>query len=207
MKRFLIVLLALALLPVAAFAADIEIPQLDPAGAGIAARPIASEDDAIAYAKALWASDYLYENTEGMLWRAQANDGVYEVTARTDANGIADLAAQFGADGVVTYLFNGVSRSDFCYLSVYDGTDEAALAAYLLNFTDALNPGASAMIEELQALPEAIAYDDRVLLCFNAPIIGGDGAIVEFKVEITTRVRVVDYIVFVPLQPSPNSLG
>ena len=47
MKRWLPLLLALALLPAAALAADMDIPQIDPAAAGIAARPIANADEAL----------------------------------------------------------------------------------------------------------------------------------------------------------------
>jgi hypothetical protein len=207
MKRWVPLLLALVLLPFSAFAVDIEIPQIDPAAAGIAARSITSEDDAIAYAQTLWASNYLYENTDGMIWRADLNDGVYTVTAGTHFDGIDELTVQFGSDGIVTYLYNGISRSDFCRSGTYDGTDEAALAAYLLNFTDALNPGAGAALENLKAVPEAIVYSDRMILHFNTPITGGDGVIAMFNVEISPRVRVVDYNVFVPLAPADNSRG
>ena len=207
MKRFLILLLALALLPVSALAADVEIPQIDPAAAGIAARPIASQDDAIAYAKALWASDYLYENTEGMLWLADLNDGVYEVTARTDANGIADLVAEFGADGSVTHLFNGISRSDPSRSGTYDEIDEAALIAYLFAFKDALNPGAAAALERPKRSPKAIVFSDRILLHFEAPIADGNGTVAFFAVEVLPQVRILDYRVFIPLAPSENSRG
>jgi len=207
MKRWILILLTLVLLPVSALATDIEIPQINPETAGIAARPIASADEAIAYAKALWASGYLDENTDGMLWRAEMLDGAYVITARTDANGIADLAAHFGADGVVTYLYNGIGRSEFCSTSAYDGTDEKALAAYLLAFADALQPGVSARIQGPEALPDAIAYADRVLVRFNGPIEDGGGEVAIFTIEISPRIRVVDYIVMVPLQPSENSVG
>ena len=207
LKRFFIFLLALALLPAAALAADMDIPQIDPAAAGIAARPIANADEAIAYAKALWASAYLDTDTAGMAWRADVRDGEYQVTARTDTNSIADLAAYFGADGVVTYLYNGIGRSEACSSAAYDGAGETALAAYLLDFADALNPGSSAQIRDLEALPDAIAYPDRMLIHFNGPVIGGGGAVAMFTVALSPRVHVVDYLVMVPLPPSDNSVG
>ena len=207
MKRFLILLLLLAVLPAFALAADIEIPQIDPSAAGIAARPIASEDDAVAYAQALWASDYLYENTDGMIWLADLNDGVYTVTARTYFDGSDELTAIFGADGSVVHLYNGISRSDPCRSGVFNGTGEAALIAYLLDFTDALNPGAAAALESPKRSPIAIVYSDRMLIHFEAPITGDDGTVAFFTVEVSPRVRILDYYVFVPLAPAENSRG
>lgn len=209
MKRCLSVLLALLLLSAASLAAAYDIPQIDPAGAGLAARPITSGDDAVAYAQALWASDYLLEAADGLTWTADLRDGVYTVTARTNSNPGAEVTAIFGADGAVMQLYNSLTRFDAatCDLSAYDGTGEAELTAYLLDFLNALRPGASAGIQSIRPWPELLTYPDLTVVTFTGTRNDKDGTEIKISVEVSPRVRILDYYVFVPLAPAPNSVG
>ena len=209
MKRWIPVLLALALLPVFALAADAEIPQLDPSGAGIEARAIGSESDAIAYAKALWESDYLLEDTNGLTWAVEENDGVYFVTAGDEMN---RLAVHFGGDGVVTYLYNGLSHfSDARISPDAQINDPDALCMYLLDFVDALSPGTSDRIEAFHPQEDVSYWQDRTFATFAGYIFSMDGKDGDtyslFTVEVSPRVRVVNYAVGIPLSVLDSGVG
>ena len=209
MKRWLPLLLALALLPAAALAADMDIPQIDPAAAGIAARPIAGADEAIAYAKALWGSDYLLEDTKNLTWAVEENNGVYFVTAGDELN---QLAAHFGADGIVAYLHNENSRfSDARITKGAQISDPDAVCAYLLNFVDALSPGAADRLEAFSPNEEVSFWQDRTYATFTGYCFSEDGkegnTYSLFTVEVSPQVRVVDYAVGIPMSVLDKGVG
>ena len=205
MKRWIPILLALVLLPVSALAADVEIPQIDPAGAGIEARAIPSEDDAIAYAKALWASDYLHEDTNGLTWAVEENDGVYFVTAGDEKN---QLAVHFGGDGIVTYLYNGISHfSDARISPDMQMSDPDTLCMYLLDFVDALSPGMSDRIEAFRP-QEVSCWQDHTFAALAGYIFSEDGDTYSlFTMEVSPQVRVVNYSVGIPMSVVDSGIG
>jgi hypothetical protein len=190
-------------------AASPAVPHIDPAGANIQAHTITSQEDAVAYAQALWASGYLKQDTAGLDFSVVENNGVYFVTAGEDAN---QLSIHFGGDGVVTYLYNGVSHfSDARLYTDHQYEDcKEALAEYLLSFVDALNPGNSDTIEAFHGQEET-AYGDSRFVTFLGYTYGGDGEEDDsyslFVVEVFPEVRVVNYAVGIPMSTLYSGVG
>ena len=191
------------------YAVSPAIPRIDPAGANIQAHTIASQEDAIAYAQALWASEYLKQDTAGQTWSVVENNGVYYVTA---GEGASQLSAHFGGDGIVTYLYNGVSSFSNARLTRDNryGEQKEALADYLLSFVDALSPEASNTIEAFHD-QEDTAYGDSRFVAFLGYTYGGDGEEDDsyslFVVEVFPELRVVNYAVGIPMSTLHSGIG
>lgn len=204
-----LVLLACAPFGGAFAAAAPEIPDIDPSEANIQARAIQSQEDALAYAQVLWASAYLHQDTDGLVWSVEENKGVYYVTAGEEAS---QLSVHFGSDGIVNYLYNGMSGFSDARLAQENRFDEhqEALADYLLSFVDALQPGDADGIEAFHGQEET-AYADSRYVTLLGYTFGGDGEKDDtysiFVIEILPELRVVNYATGIPLSTLNSGVG
>ncbi len=185
-----------------------EILKINPSGAGIEARQITSEEEAIAYAKVLWQSEYLAEDIAGLDWGVEEIDGVYYVTA---SNEDFALIAHFGGDGVVSYLHNGLSRYDYASPTQEDVEDQKQeITQYLLNFVDALRPGDSDRIEAFHFESET-AYTDQFYVTFIGYTYAQNETQIDtyslFVVQISPVVRVVNYAIGIPQSTLYSGVG
>lgn len=203
MKRLYILLSVLVVLLFTGFAATYSVPQpqAEPQEETIASRPLSSEEDAIAYAKALWQSDYLLENTNGLAWYAQAENGMYYVTAGGNQG---QLYANISNSGNVTYLYNGLAYFDSIPLT--GGISEPRqdeLTQYLRDFTDALQPGASTHIRSFAARRGTVTDRDNTFGLFMGYADGAQNSEADtytlFVVQVAPRLRVVNYSVGLPV--------
>ena len=184
-----------------------EILQIDPVKSEIEARPIQSQEDAIAYAKTLWQSDYLAQDIDGMRWGVEKSGDIYYITADNDTQ---KLQVHFGADGVVTYLRNGFSKFDYGFPTQDDYEDQEDLCQYLLNFVDALHPGDSDRIEAFHYEGE-LAHNSSSFISYIGYTFARDETEQDtyslFVVQISPVIRVVNYAIGIPQSALTEGLG
>jgi|GEM_PF-6877156 len=202
MKRLYILLSALLVLLVFGFAAIYTVPQTTPPAEDIAPRPLSSEADAIACAKALWQSGYLLENLDGLAWYAYVENGNYYVTASGDEG---ELYSHFSHEGVVSYLYNGLSRFDETPLTEAPCEPrQDDLTQYLLAFIEALHPGGTGRIKGFEKQLEAVTYPDRIFNVLKAydDNNGKADTYTLFVVQVSPQLRVVSYSAGIPVNGS-----
>ncbi len=188
MKRLYILISALFILLFSGLAAVYKVPPSQPQDTGPEARPITTAQEAIDYAKALWQSEYLLQDTEALSWYAQREDDRFYVTA-----GIGDsqLYLHLDGDGGVPYLYNGLAQFDDT--PIMQGTLEPRqdeVTQFLLDFLDVFRPGASARISSFASQREEITSHGctfDVLMGYNQD----SETYTFFVVQVAPRMRVV----------------
>lgn len=108
MKKALALMLSLCFLSVLLPAcAEGGLPEIPDFAGQLETRYIASEEEAIAYAKEVWALDYLGMDLSGLEFRVDDwGDNLWHVLARLDGE---SLELAFEGDGQVTFVNNMVS--------------------------------------------------------------------------------------------------
>lgn len=106
MKKLLALLMLFMLLCSSGYAQELpDIPEITP----VSMRPVASSEDAIAYAKELWQYDFIAGYREGLNWRADWIGGLYEIYADDAETGERALSLAVSPDGQIVYLLNAES--------------------------------------------------------------------------------------------------
>ncbi|MEG2185815.1 MAG: M56 family metallopeptidase [Clostridia bacterium] len=156
-------------------------------------RVIQSNEDAIAFAKALWQSEALQCDITGMTWNViSKSEEIYDVQTLMSESG-KNMMTMLNADGHVRALYNnntaldrGMLEAAHLYADHTELQDE--LARYLLHFTEQLNPGSSNKIEAM-SLIEEMKCEEGYFVVFH-----GEGETVSrYVVQVLPQVRVVQY--------------
>ncbi|MDD3214300.1 MAG: M56 family metallopeptidase [Eubacteriales bacterium] len=179
------------------------IPQLETGPQTTEARTIASDEDAVAYAKQVWSYDTVNAELDGLSWSCQHENGVYYIDAM-DGDGNYALTLQFNDGGRVTYLYNGVSRYDYVVGEqnqyVKDFELQGQMTDYLLNFVNTVNPGEADTIEAFEYVDDTVV-EDRQFVTFYGDTLGDDGSRTHtlFVLQVQPEVRVVSYTADIPM--------
>ena len=126
MKKIVAWILGLVMLAGIGLAAgESALPEIPSFQGTLEVRPIATEEEAIAYAKEILALDYIGVNAEGASFTVSEfwnGEGCYQVDVNLNGNG--NLVLAFDPEGNVIYLEN--SASGFYYLVEAAEAEEAA---------------------------------------------------------------------------------
>ena len=156
-------------------------------------RPIANEQEALAYARELWSGPYLNADMEGAAWEVEALTDPDEYYVRaTWPDGVTDTLG-ITPDGHVRYVSNQRARVDSAAAanSVYDDSTVESMAMYLLEFVEVVSPGTADTIEALTYTGEGY-FDGSRFVSFMGPV-GPDNSYISFTLQAYPEVRVVLY--------------
>ena len=165
MKKLLCLLLTAALLGCVALsgaeaAYDFHLPTVEKR---FTPRVIENEEDAIAYAREVWSSDFCQQDVEGFEFTAYPGEGEWEVYGTKGEDDLW-LVLTFDASGALTSLDNGYALSEMALPEDDDGmtgvledvTVDPAFADFLLDFCRCAAPA----FEEEAFEVLAFEYDD-----------------------------------------------
>ena len=190
----------------------VSVPEVPKFRSKLTHRTIAGAEDAVAYAKEMWAMDaFQTEDFSAYVWAAESTeDGEYLVRGWPADDETRCLEAEIGADGEVYRLKNTVSDVDWAQL-IFDEwteTDEfvdfrGTLTIQLMIFMENLNPGSP-----IEFIPtgwnadkgiypfgydSSEGYEDQLYMTFYSDAEETWTWRAKFVMQLTPVVRVVEF--------------